>query len=188
MSDLEFEDNHKDQPKDDLGSLSQKARTKSLKSAQTILIIVGILSLLVNGGLFFMTESLVDKEIEMEKKKLGPGMVFDNVKIKEIRDSAIRTQRLLSGAFVLASIAFIILGICVYKAPVLCTVTGLVLYIAAWLIPVVLLFLGGEEKEAMAALIPKNIIGIGIKVLIIVGLFKSVQAAVAYQAAQREEF
>jgi hypothetical protein len=162
---------------DGLGSLSQAARKKSLKSARRILIVIGILSLLANGVMFMLAEKMVDDQIEKERKQLGPGMVFDQQKIKEIRDSQIKIQKLVSGGFVAVSIIFIMLGIMVYKAPVVCTVLGLVLYLAGWFIPIVLLFLGDEKEDASKALLS----GIIIKIIIIVALIKAIQSAIAYQ-------
>jgi hypothetical protein len=74
----------------------------------------------------------------------------------------------IQGSFLVVGIVFIICGVLVYRFPVACTVSSLVLYILAAL--------------ATAALDPSTLAqGIVIKVIIIVALFKAVQAAFAYQ-------
>jgi len=69
---------------------------------------------------------------------------------------------------------FIGLGLAVYKIPVVATVLGLILYIGANIVFVVLT--GNPLVLAQ---------GIVVKILIIIGLFKAVQSAVAYQREQQ---
>ena len=146
---------------DGLGSLAQSARQTSLRQARIILIIVGILTLGVN--LFMLSN--IDNEIAQVKRE-NPGAIID--------ESLIRTVRLIYGATAALGGIFILLGIFVYAAPVACTVTGLVLY------------LGGIA--VFAALEPQSLVrGLIIKILIIVGLVKSVQAAAAYQREVKAE-
>jgi hypothetical protein len=77
-------------------------------------------------------------------------------------------MRVVSIGVMGVSVVFIILGILVPKAPVACTVTGLVLFIAL---------------NAVAALAdPVNLVrGIILKVIFLICLIKAVQAAQAYE-------
>jgi len=162
---------------DELGSLAQTARHKSLKQARVILIVVGVLTLLVNFFLFANAEREVREVIEAEKKQAGPGAVFDPAELKKQEESLVRVVRLIYGGMMFLGVVFVGLGVAVYKAPVPCTVTGLVLYLAG--------------NAAFAALDPMNLLrGFIIKIIIIVLMVKAVQAAAAYQRevrAAREE-
>lgn len=53
----------------ELGSLSQGARKKQLNSARNTLIVVGVLTLLFNGFMFFNAENEIDRAIDAEIKK-----------------------------------------------------------------------------------------------------------------------
>jgi hypothetical protein len=153
---------------DELGSLAQSARQTSLRQARAILIVIGVLQLLGSIFLFFNVQNFAREEIEAEKRKAGPGVVFDPVKVKEIEDEYSRIMRVVSIGVMGVSVVFIILGILVPKAPVACTVTGLVLFIAL---------------NAVAALAdPVNLVrGIILKVIFLICLIKAVQAAQAYE-------
>jgi hypothetical protein len=158
---------------DGLGSLAQSARKSSLKQARGILIAIGVLTLIANAVLFALAEKMTKDAIAAEKAKAGPGVQFDPVKLKELEDQEIRLRQVSAAVAVVLGIAFIGLGIAVYKAPVACTVTGLVLYLAANAI------YGVMDPESLAK-------GAIIKVIIIVFLAKAVQAAVAYQKEEAQ--
>ncbi len=84
-------------------------------------------------------------------------------------ENIVRLQQLVTGGAAAIGVVFIVLGALVYKFPVPCTVAGLVLYILSALV--------------FAVLDPTSIVrGVIIKVIIVVGLFKSMQSAFAYQA------
>jgi hypothetical protein len=162
-------DESDDRKSDGLGSLAQSARQSSLKQARVILILVGVLTLAVNLVLFLNIENEVQ-----DLRRQHPGIV--------IPQDAIQTARLIYGGTAALGGVFIVLGIAVYAAPVVCTVIGLVLYLGGFAV--------------FAVLDPENIHrGIIIKILIIVGLIKAVQAAAAYEreakaerAASRDEY
>ncbi|MDB5311234.1 MAG: hypothetical protein JWO38_5436 [Gemmataceae bacterium] len=158
----------------ELGSLAQSARRTSLKQARTILIVVGVLTALMNVFMFVNAEAEVRKAFEDEKRKLGPGMVFDEAEIKKTSESALQVTRLIYGGTVFLGVLFVCLGLAVYRAPVVCTVTGLVLYLAA--------------NAIFAALDPLNLVrGIIVRVIIIVAMVKAVQAALAYEREAKAE-
>jgi hypothetical protein len=153
---------------DDLGSLAQSARSTSLKQARGILIALGVLNLVVCGILFAITENLVRQQAEEARQKGGPGMVINEAEVQRV----VQLQRMLLGGQAFLGIVFIGLGVAVYRAPVACTVTGLVLYLGLQAVAVAL------EPESIGR-------GIFLKVLIIVFLAKSVQAALAYEREDR---
>jgi len=150
------------EPRKKLGSLGQSARKGTLKQARGIMIAIGILTILANGFFFFMIPS----QIEAEIKKAGPNARINHDVVNQIK---IRNQ-VITGAAVAIGVVFVILGICVYKAPVACTVSALVIYLAAHII---FLIIAGAPEIILQ--------GIIIKIIIVVGLAKAVQAAIAYQ-------
>ena len=151
-----------------LGSLAQSVRGKEIRNARTILLFVGVLSVLVNGFFFFMAQKNVDEAIEEQIKKLPAGQIADPDKVAAIRDTAVGSVHLMAGGGMALGVAFLICALLVGQYPVPATITGLVLY------------LGGN---AVFMLMDPTSIGAGIlvKILIVAGLFKAVQAAVAYQ-------
>jgi len=151
-----------------LGDLAQAARGKELKSARTIMLFVGIVSILANGYFFSAAASNVQEEIDKELRKLGPTFVVDPAKLAEVKSQAVRTTKLIAfGGLVLGAV-FVACGLLVQKHPVPMTVTALILY------------LGGNAVFGM--LNPASL-GAGwiVKIFIVIGLFKAVQAAFAYQ-------
>jgi len=160
---------------DDLGSLAQAARSKQLHSARTILLVVGILTVLVNGFFVFMAKSMVEKQFETDLADLRrQGMVIDDSKVEELREGAISSTRLINGIGLALGMVFIFLGANVKKYPIPMTITGLILYLGS---------------AAVFGLIdPTTLVrGIIIKILIVVGLFKAVQSAIAYEKEMKNE-
>jgi hypothetical protein len=166
----------------ELGSLAQSARRTSLRQARIILIIIGALNLLLGVGVFLMAEGIVRQSIEAEKRKAGPNVVFDPAEVKKVEEHQLQVVRLVAGGEALLGLIFIGLGMAVYRAPVACTVTGLVLFV-------------GLHATA-AAIDPVSIVqGILFKIIFLICLIKAVQAALAYEremkaerAARRDEF
>jgi hypothetical protein len=158
---------------EELGSLAQSARKSSLGQARAILIVVGVLNLI--GGIFFYVnaENEARQVIEAEKRKAGPMVTFDPARVKEVEQEITRIARLIYLGVIGVSVVFIILGILVHKAPVACTVTGLVLFLAL---------------NAVAIVAdPMNILrGLILKIIFLVCLVKAVQAAVAYQKEMKQ--
>ena len=153
-----------------LGSLAQSARAKQLKTARGIMIVVGILTVGVNGVLFATTRQRVDHAIQEELK--GPkarGFIVDQRILEESRQHAIVLNQVISGSATALGVVFVILGIMVYTYPVPVTVLGLVLYIGR---AAVFGFIDPTLHWRKAWLI---------KIIIVVALVKSVQAAIAYQ-------
>jgi len=152
-----------------LSNLGQQARVKQLKSAKWILIIIGVLMTVGHGIFFVMAESMVKAKFDKEVKNIqARGMEIDQVALAELSGSAVRSARVIMGGMMAIGIGLIVLGLFVYQYPLFCTVTGLVIYIGV---------------QALNAFFdPTTIVqGIIIKILIIVGLVKAVQAALAYE-------
>jgi hypothetical protein len=151
-----------------LGNLAQAARGKELKSARSIMLFVGVVSILANGYFFAAAASNVRSEIDKEVSKLGPNFVVDPVKLAQVTSQAVRTTRLIAFGGMLLGGVFVACGLLVEKHPVPMTVTALTLY------------LGGNAVFGM--LNPASL-GAGwfMKIFIVIALFKAVQAAFAYQ-------
>ncbi|MSR32059.1 MAG: hypothetical protein EXR99_11185 [Gemmataceae bacterium] len=160
-------------PATGLGSLAQAARGKTLGTARGILIFVGVLTAVVNLAGFFMAEKSAQEAIDMEIKGLPRGNVPPEI-LAEAKATYIKIIYLISGATVGLGVVFIILGIFIYQIPVVATVLGLVLY------------LGGNL--VFGFLDPATFVkGVIIKILIVVGLVKAVQSAIAYQKEMKSQ-
>jgi predicted RND superfamily exporter protein len=159
---------------DDLGSLAQSARKSNLSSARGILIAIGILNGLGAVFFYFNADREAAQVIEQEKKQAGPFVQFDPVKVKEAQDELARVARLIYLGVIATGVVFVGLGVAVKKAPVPCTVAGLVM------------FLGLNALAALAD--PVNLVrGFILKIIFFVGLIKAVQAAVAYERDRKAE-
>ena len=156
-----------------LGSLAQAARTNQLKSARSILIAIGVLTLLVNGGLAIFARSLVDAQFDKEVQELNrKGMVIDPVKLADLKESSVRTTQLASVGFAALGGVFIAFGLLVYRYPVPITVSALALYLAG--------------AAINAAFDPTTLVqGIILKIIVIVALAKAIKSAIAYQREQQ---
>jgi hypothetical protein len=151
----------------ELGNLAQSARVKELKTARGILFFVGILTIAVNIGFIAFAEKAVDSQIETELKPLRQqGMEIDPTQLAEFREQAIRSTRLVNGIAVLIGLVFVVCGVYVYQYPVPATVISLVLYLGSAAVYGVL------DPTTLAR-------GWIIKIIVVVCLFKAVQAAIA---------
>jgi hypothetical protein len=76
------------------GSLAQSARTKTLKQARGILIVVGVLSIFANLIFMMNAPAAVDQLFKTEVEKLQrQGMIVDETKLADARDVSIRRNR-----------------------------------------------------------------------------------------------
>jgi hypothetical protein len=151
-----------------LGNLAQSARGKELKSARVIMFVIGALSIAANLMFYSSAEQDVQKEIDKEIAKLGPRFVVDQEKVAVIKKQAVGTAHLINGGGIVLGMIFVACGLLVQKHPVPTTITALALYLAG-----VAIF-GLLNPASLAS-------GIIIKVFVVIGLFKAVQAAIAYQ-------
>ena len=145
----------------DSGSLTQSARKGQLKSARGILFFIGILTVALNGFFFSQAKSSIDEEV---KKLQAQGMVVDQDAVNQ----AVKSTQLVSGVMAGLGVVFVIMGFMVYQFPVPIVASALVLYIGA--------------AAVFAVLDPTTLAqGIIVKIIIVVSLFKSLQAAIEYQ-------
>ena len=155
-----------------LGNLAQSARTGQLRTARVIMFIVGGLTIAMNGFGYFTAEKIVDDAIQNEVEKVQQqGLVVDPTELSKIRGQAITLTRVFSGVGLAVGVVFIVLGLFVYQMPVAATVTALVLYVGMYAL------VGYFDPSQLYR-------GLIIKILIVVGLFKSIQAAIAYRQEQ----
>jgi hypothetical protein len=149
----------------ELSSLAQAARQKQLRSARNTLIAIGVLTVLAQIALSWYYQTTIDNQLR--KVGVDPRNLPPEVQHALLIDYA--TQ----GLILLLGVVFILLGLFVNRYPVPCTVTGLVLYILAWLGS------GIFNPASLAA-------GLIIKIVIIAFLFRAVQAAFAYERERNE--
>lgn len=159
-----------------LGSLAQSARSKKLKQARVILIVIGVLN--IAGNLVFMLALLpsfvkgeLDKEIQKAKAQ---HMVVDQAKVKEVEALMMRYGYLGSVVGIGLGVVFVILGLIVKQYPVPATLLGLVLYIGT------IIILALTDLQTISQ-------GIILKVIFIACLLKALQAAIAYEKERAKE-
>lgn len=152
-----------------LGSLAQAARAKQLKVARGILLVVGIITIVVNGLMFANTSNEVEQEIQKQVQAVhAQGMQEAPAEVEEFRSRVTRICQIIYGSLIVLGVIYVILGILVPTFPVPATVLGLVLYIGAAAI------LGFLNPITLVS-------GWLFKIIIVVALAKSIQSAVAYQ-------
>ncbi len=160
-------------------NLAQEARKQQLKKARWILIAVGVLQLIV--GLFFVFNARAMVKAQFEKE-LAPmkaqGATVDEQKLQELEDSATKATQLLNLGGILGGIGFIFLGLLVYRFPVACTVTGLLLYIGLFAGFAFVSFMGDGDGSVFVR-------GWLFRLLIIIALYKAIQAALAYEKEKK---
>ncbi len=152
-----------------VGSLAQSARSRDLTNARRIFILIGVLTVVVNGVEWGMAQDQVHEAFAAEVKAAETqGMVVDEEKVARLEASTLSVARLVAGGAIGIGVVFIVLGTMVKKFPVVCTVMGLVLYVGAAAV------FGMIDPSTLAR-------GVIMKVIIVVFLAKAVQAAVVYQ-------
>jgi hypothetical protein len=150
-----------------LSSLAQSARAKQIKTARGILFFIGVITIVFNIIMMFVIRGQIDDEV----RKLGFNPAAPPPEIQaQVRSLVVINYAICIG-FALLGVVYLVLGFLTPRYPVMCTVTGLVLYIVGYLVS------GMIDPRQLAA-------GIIIKVIIVVFLFKAVQAALA---AEREK-
>jgi len=127
----------------------------SLGIAQVTLILVGLLTIALNGFLFFNSTNEV-------QQVMGSGDVAMS------QDSLLRYVQILYGSFIAVGTVMLILGALIYQFPLFCPLAGLLLYLVA--------------IGVSAVIDPMSLIkGIIIKVLVIIALAKAVNDGAYYQ-------
>jgi hypothetical protein len=160
----------------DLGSLAQGARQKQLNVARGILLVIGVLTIAVNGFFFTQIQGQVDQSIQAEVQRVQrQGMVVDQAAVAKARESLVRLNTLLTGSALALGVVFVVFGLIVKAFPVPVTVLALVLYVGS--------------AAVFGFFVPESLWqGIILKVIIVIALIKSVQAAVAYQRERGQAF
>jgi uncharacterized membrane protein YwzB len=114
-----------------LSPAKQALRTKELKSARIILIVVGVIQLLFAVYALYNIRSEFDKAVAAEVRSQGPGYVVD----PELADAAFEenkaTMYAANSVPLALGLVFLILSVFVYRYPVGVTLTGLILFILA---------------------------------------------------------
>jgi hypothetical protein len=159
-----------------LGSLVQSARGKQLNQVRGFFIVIGILMAVFNAIELSHIRQVVHDALQIEiNKNLGPGQVVDQAKLQGVEETAVRIGTALDVSLIFIGVMFIGLGLAIRKFPVAATLIGLILYIAQT--GLLIYLVGGQGALAS---------GIVFRLLIIFGLIKSLQTAIALQREERE--
>ncbi len=144
-----------------LGSLAQAARGKELEQAQRILIVIGVLTMALNGFLLFNLPNEIQQAIQ--QNQIAPADVAP------FRQAATFSGSLLYGLPALLGLLFVVFGLIIKQFPVPITVMSLVLYLLATAA------FGFLEPATLAQ-------GIIVNIIIVVALFRAITAARHFQA------
>lgn len=137
---------------EELGSLAQSTRNYDLGKTRNILLIIGGLTIAINGIMFANAVN------EVREAGIAP----------EDQARVVTIVRMIYGAAIAVGAVFVISAVLIRKFPVPLTILSLVLYVGA--------------TAGFAFLDPATLVsGIIFKVIIVVLLGKSVQTALAYQ-------
>lgn len=148
-----------------MGSLAQSARGNELKGAQRILVVIGVLTIAVNGFLLYNLPTEI--RTALTEQQIAPEDV------EEFRQAATLSGYLVYGLPFLLGVTFVVFGAIINQFPVPITVAGLSLYLLATVI--------------FALLYPETLVqGIVLKVIFIYALFRAVKSARAYEAHTRQ--
>jgi len=162
-------------------SLAQGARTQELKKARSILWIVGLLTIAVNGFMLGNSKNELETAVSAELGKSGTSLAAvralpdaQRAEFDRQYATAFGKIRLIYGAGVALGVIFIVCALFVERKPVAATVTGLVLYLGS--------------IAALMAFDPSTLVkGIIVKVFIVIGLVSSVKSALAIERERRTQ-
>lgn len=144
-----------------LGSLAQAARGKELKGAQGILIVIGLLTLAVNGFLLY--------NLPNELKDAAAQQQVAAEDMDAFRQAVNFAGAMIYGIPALIGLLFIVFGVIIKTYPVPITTVSLALYVLSAI--------------AFAFLDPTTLArGLVLKIIIVVALFRAWKAARAHEA------
>lgn len=168
-----------------LGSLKQHARVTNLRSARIALVLASLL-MAFQATLELVT---IDTQIEQletkvkeEVRKQGRFMVVNQQKLQEVKDLVRRIIHIFAYGIYGFAVIFLLMALLVYRFPLFCTVGGLVLYIGYHLIIGYLISRESDTFDVMKVMLSWW----PLKIIIILGLLKGIQTAVAYQRERAE--
>ena len=107
--------------------MTQNEHNTSLRRAQAILIIVGLLTFSINIYYY----SYVEMEMREELAKVQIEKEMKPAVVKQLHEQMCLIGRVVYGGLAGVGILLIALGFAANKAPLLCTVAGLIVYLAA---------------------------------------------------------
>lgn len=148
----------------------QAIYTKELKSARTILIIVGVIQVIF--GIYYLTQvrETFDEAAAAEVKAMGPGYTLDPALLEQAWLDSKGKMYAASAVPLLLAVFFFVMAALVYKRPVGITLASLIVFVLA--------------HVADAVVDPATIVkGILIKIIFVVILLKAYQSAKAAKAA-----
>jgi hypothetical protein len=151
----------------------QSIWTKELKSARTVLIVVGVIQLLFGAFMFSRVRDNYYNAVKKEVAKQGPEFVFD----KELADQHFDTQKTLIYAMNAIPIAFgvflFVMAALVFKFPVGVTLTSLIAFVLI--------------HAADVVVDPPSLVkGLIMKIVFVVVLWKAFKSAQAAKAAMEQ--
>jgi hypothetical protein len=147
--------------------------TKELKSARTLLILVGVIQLLFGAYAFYTVRDQFDEAVRAQVAQQGPGYEVDQKAADQAFDDNKALVYGLTAVPVGLGVLFLILSVFVFRFPIGVTLTGLIVFVLAHL---------GDALVDPSSLLK----GIILKVVFITGLWKAYQSARTATALEKE--
>jgi hypothetical protein len=145
--------------------LAQSARDKQLNQARWLLIVVGLLTMALNGYLAATARTQLEQEVRKQGIVIGRAEEFDH---------AVRLVTMIGIVAALLGALFVVFGLIIKLYPVPVTVLSLVLYVGATLV--------------FAAINPQTLVAwLIFKIIIVVVLISAIKAAIAYEKERAAE-
>ena len=143
-----------------LGSLAQAARDKQIRQARSTFIVIGVLTLGLNGFLLYNLPNEIAQAAR--SNNVGPAQEA------QFRQAVSFVGYAIYGGATLLGLVFVALGLLIKLRPVPITIIGLVLYIGS--------------AVGFGLLNPLSLAqGVIVKVIIVVALVRAIKAARAYE-------
>ena len=122
--------------------------------------------------MYLNSENEVKDVVQREIAKVQqPGMMVNQAAVAEFHSRVLTMVRIIYGSLIGLGVVYIIFGLIIHTYPVPISITSLVLYIGV--------------NAILAYLEPLTIVsGIIFKIIIVVALIKTIQAAISYQSEQ----
>ncbi len=159
------------------GSCRQLVRGSHLRMARIALWIACLMTFLLAGVEFFTVESQFDSAIASDLQRLGGMFRVDQGRLRIARDRYVKMTRISAATFTGLGVALLTFSWLVYRFPLFCTLSGLILFLGVTITISYFTWYGVD----LAAMVSRNWRSVAWELAIAVSLIMGVQAALLHQ-------
>ncbi len=154
------------------GKIDQAVHGEGLFGARILLLVLGVFTFFYHAVQLVNVPDEVEKVIREEMRSLGSDEVIDQEELVAFRQEAAQRGYWVYGLTAVTGLVIFLLGVFLYRAPVLFVVTGLILYAGCVACFAIL------DPESLSHRIVKHVV-------VLLVLSRAVQSAFAYRHAAR---